>query len=205
MTCEDITERRIAEMQLIQSEQKYRTLFEESNDAVYITTREGKLIDANRAFLDLFGYARDKAINMDIRNIYSDPSDRGQFQQHIEQLGFVKDYEVKFVTKDRMEIECLLNSTLRMSAAGEILGYQGIIRDVTKQKKAERALRKHEETLRALLNATTDIALLVNKEGEILALNREFALSAGRPAEELIGKSIFEISGPEGAWRATTI
>ena len=198
MTCEDITERKIAEMQLIESEQKYRALFEESNDAVYMTTREGRLIDANRAFLHLFGYARNEAINMDIRSIYSDPSDRGRFQQHIEQLGFVKDYEMRFMTRDGSQLECLLSSTVRMGPEREIIGYQGIIRDVTSQKKAERALRKHEETLRALLNATTDIALLVNKHGEILALNREFASASGMPAEELIGKSIFELSGREG-------
>ena len=52
---------------------------------------------------------------MDIRDIYSSPSDRGRFQKDIEQHGFVKDYEVKFVTRDRTEIECLLSSTLRMS------------------------------------------------------------------------------------------
>ena len=99
MTCEDITERKIAEMQLIQSEQKYRTLFEESNDAVYISTRDGKVDRHEPRVLDLFGYDRDEAITMDIRNIYSDPSDRGRFQKYIEQHGFVKDYEVKFVTK----------------------------------------------------------------------------------------------------------
>jgi PAS domain S-box-containing protein len=83
-----------------------------------------------------------------------------------------------------------------VSPAGEIIGYQGIIRDVTNWKKAEQALRKHEETLRALLNATTDIALLVNKEGEILALNDQFASSFARSAEELIGKSFFELNDP---------
>ena len=103
------------------------------------------------------------------------------------------------MTKDRKEIECLLSSTLRLGTAGEIIGYQGIIRDVTAQKRADQALRKHEETLRALLNATTDIALLVSKEGEILALNEEFASSFGRPVEEFIGKSIFELYDPEAA------
>ncbi|MGO9121401.1 MAG: PAS domain S-box protein [Desulfomonilaceae bacterium] len=198
MTCEDITEHKLAEMQLIESEQKYRTLFEDSNDAVFITTRDGKLIDANRAFLALFGYRRAEAFNMDILHIYSNPADRIRFQKDIEHFGFVKDYQIKFVTKDRTEIECLLNSTLRMSVDGEILGYQGIIRDVTNQKKAEQALIQHEETLRALLNATTDIALLVNNQGEILTLNRQLASSLGKPAEELIGKSIFELSGSEG-------
>ncbi len=198
MTCEDITERKLPEMQLIDSEQKYRTLFEDSNDAVFITTREGKLVDANRAFLGLFGYRRAEAFNMDIRQIYSSLEDRNRFQHDIEQYGFVKDYQIKFVTKDGKELECLLNSTLRMSVDGRIIGYQGVIRDITDQKRAQQALIKHEETLRALLNVTTDIALLVNKQGEILTLNRQFASSLGRPAEELIGKSIFEITGPVG-------
>ena len=67
-------EERTAELR--RSEEKYRTLFEESIDAVYMTTREGILVDANQAFLDLFGFGGEEARNMDILRIYTDAADR---------------------------------------------------------------------------------------------------------------------------------
>jgi PAS domain S-box-containing protein len=122
-----------------EAEEKYRTLFNESNDAIYITSREGKFLDINRALLELFGYSREEMIDkLDVREIYVRPGERDAFQREIEKKGSVRDYEVKFKKKNGMEMDCILTSTVRRSADGTILGYQGIIRDVTEQKRIER-------------------------------------------------------------------
>jgi len=122
-----------------EAEEKYRTLFDESNDAIYITSREGKFLDVNPALLELFGYTREEMIDkLDVREIYVYPGERDTFQQAIEKEGSVRDYEVKFKKKNGTEMDCLLNATVRRSADGGILGYQGIIRDVTEQKRIER-------------------------------------------------------------------
>jgi PAS domain S-box-containing protein len=122
-----------------EAEEKYRTLFDESNDAIYITSREGKFLDINPALLELFGYTREEMIDkLDVREIYVYPGERDTFQQEIEKKGSVRDYEVKFKKKNGTEMDCLLNATVRRSADGGILGYQGIIRDVTEQKRIER-------------------------------------------------------------------
>jgi PAS domain S-box-containing protein len=122
-----------------EAEEKYRTLFNESNDAIYITSREGKFLDINRALLELFGYSREEMIDkLDVREIYVRPGERDAFQHEIEKKGSVRDYEVKFKKKNGMEMDCILTSTVRRSADGTILGYQGIIRDVTEQKRIER-------------------------------------------------------------------
>jgi len=140
MTCEDITERKRAETELLKSEEKYRTLFEESRDAVIMTTRDGKVEAANQAFLDLFGFTREEAENMDILDIYVDPADRIKFQADIERHGSLKDYEVRRRKKDGTEIECLLTSTVRMDEEGTIIGYQGIIRDLSLRRRLQRQL-----------------------------------------------------------------
>jgi PAS domain S-box-containing protein len=122
-----------------EAEEKYRTLFDESNDAIYITSREGKFLDINPALLELFGYSREEMIDkLDVREIYAYPGERDAFQREIEKKGSVRDYEVKFKKKDGTEMNCILASTVRRSADGTILGYQGIIRDVTEQKRIER-------------------------------------------------------------------
>jgi len=121
-----------------EAEQKYHTLFNESNDAIYITSRDGKFLDVNPALLELFGYTKEEMINkLDVSEIYVYPVERAMFQEEIEKSGSVRDYEVKFRRKNGTEMDCILTSTVRRSADGTILGYQGIIRDVTEKKRIE--------------------------------------------------------------------
>ena len=148
ITCEDITEHMHFEEALRESEERYRTLFEGSRDAVYITTREGRFVDFNQAFLDLFGYSREQLMVLQSQDSYVHPIDRYRFQQEIEKNGFVRDYEVKLRKQDGTEIDCLLTSSLRRSDDGTILGYQGIIRDITERKRAEQEMKALEEQLR---------------------------------------------------------
>jgi two-component system, cell cycle sensor histidine kinase and response regulator CckA len=141
----DVEDWKKAEQALRQSEEKYRRLFEESRDAVYITTREGSLVDANQAFLDLFGFSREEARNMDILQIYTGAADRKRFQEEIERKGSLKDYEVSFRKKDGTKIEGLLTSTLRRDKDGKVLGYQGLLRDVTDRNRLQRQLTQAQK------------------------------------------------------------
>ena len=109
----DVEDWKKAERAVRESEEKYRTLFDDSRDAVYITSREGTLIDANQAFRDLFGFSREETENMDIFRIYIAPDDRKRFQEEAERKGSVKDYEIRMRKKDGTEIDCLLTSTVR--------------------------------------------------------------------------------------------
>ena len=122
-----------------EAEEKYRTLFDESKDAIYITSREGKFLDINHSLLELFGYTREEMVGeLDVREIYVHPGERDTFQQEVEKNGSLRNYEVKFKKKNGAEMDCILTSNVRRSANGDILGYQGIIRDVTEKKRIER-------------------------------------------------------------------
>jgi len=135
----EAAELRRADEAIWEGEEKYRTLFDESRDAIYITTREGKFLDVNRAMLELFEYTKEEMIDtLNVEGIYVYPGDRDTFQQEIETKGSVRDYEVKFCKKNGTEMDCLLTGSVRHSSTGRILGYQGIIRDVTEQKRIER-------------------------------------------------------------------
>ncbi len=131
----DISQRIVAETALKKSEEKYRALFENSRDAIYITTMSGRVVEMNPAGIQLFGYPKAEMIGSNICKIYNNPDERKIFQNTITEKGYVRDYEIRFRKKDGACIDCLLTSTLWYSEAGEIIGYQGIIRDITDQKR----------------------------------------------------------------------
>jgi len=138
----DISKRIEAEKALKKSEERFRNIFETSRDAIYITSRDGKIIEMNPSGAELFGFSHDDMIGFDIINIYYTPADRIRFQETIEKKGYVRDYEIKFRKKDGSQIDCLLTSTIWQSDNGDSLGYQGIIRDITDQKRMASQLQQ---------------------------------------------------------------
>jgi two-component system, cell cycle sensor histidine kinase and response regulator CckA len=136
----EITSRKRAQQAMKESEEQYRTLFEDSIDGVYSVLRDGTITDANTAFCRLFGYSSEEMIGKDIRELYLDPTDRPRFQEEIEKRGFVKDDEVRFQKKDGTEVDCLLSSSVHFENDGHIIGYRGILRDLTARKALQRQL-----------------------------------------------------------------
>jgi diguanylate cyclase (GGDEF)-like protein/PAS domain S-box-containing protein len=115
-------------------------LFEGAKDGIYITSREGILVDANQSLLDLFGYTSEDLEGLDINRTYLDSASRLRFQKAIEKNGSVRDYEIKLRKKDGTEIDCLISATLRRDSGRKIIGYQGIIHDITDYKRTEEEL-----------------------------------------------------------------
>jgi PAS domain S-box-containing protein len=138
----DITERRNAEDAIRNSEEKFRTLFEESKDTIYISSTDGKFIDVNPAGVELFGYkTKDQLLKVDIvRDLYVNPADRQRFQNELVRAGYVQDFEVSLKRKDGEKLAVLLTATPIKDADGRITSYRGFIRDVTEQKKLEQQL-----------------------------------------------------------------
>jgi len=140
-TLQDITERKLAEEALKKSEGKYRSLFEESKDGIFISTPEGKIIDANPAMVEMYGYSsKNELLQTPIENLYMNPKERDEYRKKLEEEGFVKDYEIRGRKKDGTPITLLETSTAVKDESGKVIAYRGIIRDVTAQKKMEEQL-----------------------------------------------------------------
>ncbi len=175
----------------------YRDLFEDSRDVVYVSSRDGDIIAINRAGVELFGYSRRELMGMDIRALYVDPCDRAKFIRKIEKRGTVKDFEVLLRRKDGTRLICLITSSVRKSPEEEIIGYQGIIRDVTAYKKAEEALRRSEEKFSKIFRSSPDwIAISSLENGRLIDVNDAFLRITGYTREEVVGKTSTEL----GLW-----
>ena len=134
----EIGERQRAEAGLKASEKKYRALFEDSKDIIFISTSTGQIIDVNPAGEQLSGYSRAELLQTNVDNFYANPMDRKRFSEEVLAKGAVSDFEIKLRRKDGLEFDCLMNATVRQAEDGTALGFQGIIRDVTGQKQIEK-------------------------------------------------------------------
>lgn len=128
----DITKRVQSEQALLESEEKYRRLFEESRDAIFITDNEGRLTDVNRSFLKLFGYKREEIDGLRAIDTYVNRDECLGYMKEVDDKGFVEDFTVKLKKKDGTVMECLLNGTPLRGVDGKIRGYQGIARQQTR-------------------------------------------------------------------------
>jgi two-component system sporulation sensor kinase A len=141
----DIDRRKKAEEALRESEQRLRNLFETSRDVVYISTIEGTFIDINPAAEKTFGYTHDELLKINSGNLYKDPKERKHFKSTVLRDGFVKDYETQMEKKDGTIIDCLVTAVIRRDSEGTVIGYQGIIRDVTERLRLRRQIAQSEK------------------------------------------------------------
>lgn len=131
------------------AELKYKTLFTELKDVVYESTPEGKLLDINPSGVELFGYnSKEELLRVKIaEDLYVEPSERLKLLEKLEKDGFVKSYEIKIKNKKGEEIIVLETSFMLKNNEGKVVGYSGILRDVTESKKQEKLLIKYNEEL----------------------------------------------------------
>ncbi|HUN66169.1 MAG TPA: PAS domain S-box protein [Bacteroidota bacterium] len=143
----DVTDRRRAAHLLGQSEEKFRTLFEESLDGIIISTPGGIILDINQAALRILGYSsKEEVIHSDIaRDIYFNPDDREVFKEALRRDGFVKDFEFLVKRRDGSKRVLSESATAARDAAGEIISYRGFIRDITEHRLLEEELMQAQK------------------------------------------------------------
>ncbi|HET6420264.1 MAG TPA: PAS domain S-box protein [Geobacteraceae bacterium] len=142
---EEITELIRAEKSLVESEKKFRTLFEDSKDTIFVSDKDRWFLDINRAGIELFGYSKKELLSMDPVKLYCDPEDRKQLRRKLGRAGFVNNFEVEMKRKDGEKIVVQLSVSAIKDEKGQVTGYQGIIRDVTERKRLERQLMQAQK------------------------------------------------------------
>jgi len=146
-TVRDITETRLGEETIRQSAEKYRTLFEESLDVIFITTPGGNLIDINPAGVKLFGYdSKEELLKVDIGDdLYLSEADRHFYRKTIEKEGHVNGFELTLKKRDGRKVIVSLNATAVFDEKGKIMAYRGTMRDITNLKLLEQQLLESQK------------------------------------------------------------
>jgi PAS domain S-box-containing protein len=119
------------------SERRYRTLFEESRDTIFITSSTGVIEAMNPAGLAMFGYSAEEMSKLRTEQLYADVTDRQRLLAVLTSEGQVRDFATVALRKDGQRIDTLVTASERRDRDGTLLGFQGIIRDVTEQRRAE--------------------------------------------------------------------
>ncbi|MCF6247550.1 MAG: PAS domain S-box protein [Desulfobacula sp.] len=161
----DISKIKLLEENLKDSEYKYRRLFESTKDMIFITSQKGRFIDFNQALVDLLGYKEKTDLYQleFIEKIFINVIHWEVFQNQINLNGYVKDFEAGFKTKDGSRLHCCLSANAVKDDQGNILGYEGIAKDITARMDSFRNLYKNHQEL-VLLNT---IAVTMNSALEL--------------------------------------
>ncbi len=175
------------------SEEKYRTLFEDSKDSIFISSLEGSIIDFNKAAEEMLGYSREELLSMSMNDLYVRRKDRLQFRKIIESQGYVKDYELQLRKKDGSVIDCLDSATIRRDMERNIIGYQGIIRNITKQKRANDILKLSEEKFHGIFDESIAAIYLFDAQKNFMDSNQAGLDLLGYSKEELLKMSIHQV------------
>lgn len=160
----DVTDRRSAE-------DKYRLLFEQVQEGVYVAAPDGKLLDCNDALVHMLGYERREellALNLD-QDLCVDRVQRDNFRKEIEHQSYVRDFEVSLRRKDGTLLVAAESSFATRDAMGKIERYQGFVLDVTEKRRAEDEMRRRNRELNAM-NAMAVVATQSFDLDEILNL-----------------------------------
>jgi PAS domain S-box-containing protein len=199
----DITQRKERIEKLKASEEDYMRLFEHVGCGVYISTREGKFLDVNKALLDMLGFdSKEGFLNLDIaRDVYLRPDDRQKFIEMIERDGQVIDYEVEFKRKDGTPVPILLTAHVRYDQDGNVLGYEGINVDQTQRKQMERELKQAHGFLNNIIQSSPNAIIASDLKGNIIIWNRAAEESLGYKAQDVIGKMNINMVYPPGIAR----
>ena len=197
MVSRDITERKEAEQELRNSEEKYRSILETMQESYFEVDYAGSLTFFNDSLCRLLGYSKEELMGMNNRQYTDKEHSKKLFQVFNEVYNTGKTtegFDWQIIRKDGTERYVEASVSLQKDSSGKPIGFRGIARDVTERKQAEEALRASEELFRNYLEYAPDGVYTNELNGTFLYGNRRCEEIIGYKREELIGKNFLELN-----------
>ncbi|MBI3647903.1 MAG: PAS domain S-box protein [Actinobacteria bacterium] len=149
----DVSSRRDTERALEAAEARYRSVFDNAIAGIFVTTTDGRYLDANRALARMLGYGTPAeliAAVPDVRALYVDSPGRDAFQARLAREGAVFGYEYRVLRADGSVLWVSENVRTRLDERGNVVGYEGTSIDITERRAAEESLRRRDRILGAV-------------------------------------------------------
>jgi diguanylate cyclase (GGDEF)-like protein/PAS domain S-box-containing protein len=196
----DITEHQKMIEDLKNSEEKYRSLYENMPGVYYRADREGNILMVNSPGAKLLGYNSPEEIigkNL-VKDFYYIPEDRKIFLEELKKRkGIVKDYVATLKRRDGTPIVVSISSHYCYDEKGNIIGVEGIFVDITEHKEAEMAIIYEQSLLLALMENISDHIYFKDKKKRFIRVNKAKAEYSEKTTEKMIGNTDFDFFPPE--------
>jgi len=186
-TYEDITERKRAQEALRESETRYIGVIENMRDVFYRTDERGAVVMVSPSAAALLGYGSlDEVLGKQVDGFWMYPEEREKMLRALREDGVVRDYEVTIKKKDGSPFFVATTSSFLKDDKGNILGVEGIFRDITERKRAE------EERMRLVtaIEQAAEAIIITDTNWIIDYVNPAFTAMAGYDGAEVIGRHL---------------
>lgn len=187
----DITERKLAEAALIDSENRFRSMFEQGAVGTVIASLEGNFLQVNQKFCELVGYSETELFNLKYADITYPDEKRDQTEQwHSLLAGKISNYsqEKRYIRKDRSLVWVKVTISLMRTPIGTPQYAVGVVEDISNVKKSEEFLHRREEQFKALVENSPDIIARYDQEFRYLYVNPAIEQVTGVLPKMMIGK-----------------
>lgn len=200
-TAREAALRALAEQRL--AEESYHKLFDASVEGIYVTTPGGALLNANPTLARMMGYATPQDLINGVDDIsstlYVDPAARAQYQELMQRDGVIRDYEYQVRARDGTVLWLSDSATVVRNEEGEVVRYEGSLRDITDQKRAEDAIAEGRRLLQMVIDTVPAVINVKNRELRYVMMNRYMSGIFGIQPQEAIGQTTAELMARYGA------
>jgi PAS domain S-box-containing protein len=185
------------------AEESYRRLFEGSVDGIYVTTPAGALLNANPALARMMGYDSPEELirhTSDItHSIYVHPAARVEYQALMQRDGMVREFEYQVRQRGGAVLWLSDSATTVRDDAGEVIRYEGTVRDITDQKRAEDAIAEGRRMLQQVIDTVPAVINVKDRQLRYVLMNRYMARIFGIEPADAIGRTTSDLMSRYGA------
>ena len=203
---QDISERKNAERKLKESEQKYRGLFECTNDGIIVLDARGEILDINKRTLELFGLDREDMVGSNFLSLdLLTPKSMSIVVKQFEELlsdKVAKTHETEIKDKNGNILNIQLSAFFLIKKDNEVDNFVVSIRDISDSKQAEIKLTKEHELLQMLMDTIPDSIYFKDENKKFIMVNKAKAMHSNVKPEDMIGKTDFDFLPEEQAKKA---
>lgn len=207
--CRDIDAQKRTDQALQESERRFKSAFEYAAIGMALVGVDGRWLRVNQSVCDMLGYSCDELLALNFQGI-TYPEDLELDLSYVRAMiaGTLQTYQMekRYVHKRGHLVWALLSVSMVKDQEGRLQYFISQIQDITKRKRAERALQESERRFKAIFNQTFEFTGLLNPAGRLLEANETMLAAFGVRREDLVGRLLWDtppwVSSPEAAEKA---